>query len=310
MIRASKRHFIQIVKNTRSVQKQLRTARKEKFDARLNEAVGLRKVLDLIIENKSVVVGHNVFQDLVFVYSQFLGRLPETVEEFSNVISKTFPTWPPNPPLSHICYLIVIDNSVYDTKYISAMHPSCQNIPIPEYLSMSPLPPTSLETLAIWTRIPTSDRKSQLCISGETGGLTVALHHQFLRYGFREIQHEAGYDAFMTAKVFLALAAEMAGWGGSGLHLAQNGDLANDVTSDHVLTNGFYNGFRVGESAETYDHPSFRSFEAGIFEDWEGLLCVNGTIEGSIKLESKQGKEPLEFVLFEESGYDSCVETD
>jgi poly(A)-specific ribonuclease len=91
MIRASKRHFIQIVKNSRSAQKQFRAARKEKFEARLNEAVGLRKVLDLLIENKSIVVGHNVFQDLVFVYSQFLGRLPETVEEFSNVISKTFP---------------------------------------------------------------------------------------------------------------------------------------------------------------------------------------------------------------------------
>ena len=213
--------------------------------------------------------------------------------------------------------MIVIDNSVYDTKYISAMHPSCKDIPIPEYFSMSPLPPTSLETLATWSRIPTSDGKSQLCISGDTGELTVALHHQFLRYGFREIQHEAGYDAFMTAKVFLALAAQMAGCGRSELHLVQKGD---DITPDHVLTNsthlalaliaGVPNGIRVEKSAEAYDHPFFRSFEARIFEDWEGLLCVNGTIEGSIRLERKQGKEPLEFTLFEESGYDSCVETD
>jgi hypothetical protein len=183
---------------------------------------------------------------------------------------------------------------------------------LPEYLSLSPLPPTSLETLAMWTRQPPSDPKSQLCISEETTGLRVALHHQFLRYGFREIQHEAGYDAFMTAKVFLALAAEMAGQGRSDRHLTQKGDLVNGVTPAHGV-NGIdlaikgTGGGHHGVAAGTCDGPPFDSFEGGIFEDWEGLLRVNGTIEGSIKLENKQGKEPLEFVLFEESGYDSCV---
>ena len=55
----------------------------------------MRRVLDLIVENQSVLVGHNCFQDLVFVYSQFLGGLPETVGEFSHVISQTFPTYLP-----------------------------------------------------------------------------------------------------------------------------------------------------------------------------------------------------------------------
>jgi DNA polymerase III epsilon subunit-like protein len=45
------------------------------------------------------------------------------------------------------------------------------------------------------------------------GSLIVALHHQHLRYGVHEQQHEAGYDAFLTARVFLALAAEMTGHG-------------------------------------------------------------------------------------------------
>jgi hypothetical protein len=102
---------------------------------------------------------------------------------------------------------------------------------------MSPLPPTSLETLAIWTRIPTSDPKFQLCISsslfiwGKGSRIIVALHHQFLRYGFREIQHEAGYDAFITAKVFLALAAEITCRGKSVHHLSTNGDLTNGIYS-------------------------------------------------------------------------------
>lgn len=43
--------------------------------------------------------------------------------------------------------------------------------------------------------------------------LIIALHHQHVRYGVHEQQHEAGYDAFLTARVFLALAAEMSGHG-------------------------------------------------------------------------------------------------
>jgi DNA polymerase III epsilon subunit-like protein len=37
----------------------------------------------------------------------------------------------------------------------------------------------------------------------------IALHHKHLRYGVHEQQHEAGYDAFLTAQVFLSLSAEM-----------------------------------------------------------------------------------------------------
>ena len=62
------------------------------------------------------------------------------------------------------------------------------------------------------------------------------------------------------------------------------------------------------EELEQGGEAPFETFEGGIFEDWEGLLSVNGTIEGYIKLESTETKQPLEFVLFEESGYDSCVE--
>jgi len=40
-------------------------------------------------------------------------------------------------------------------------------------------------------------------------GITIALHHQHVRYGVHEQLHEAGYDAFLTAQVFLALAGVM-----------------------------------------------------------------------------------------------------
>jgi hypothetical protein len=69
-------------------------------------------------------------------------------------------------------------------------------------------------------------------------------------------------------------------------------------------------GMKNGDTVSEDPGAPVETFEGGIFEDWEGLLSVNGTIEGCLRLESEQRKEPLEFVLFEESGYDSCVEDD
>ena len=41
--------------------------------------------------NRPVLVGHNCFMDLVFLYSCFLGTLPDTVEEFQNLIHEALP---------------------------------------------------------------------------------------------------------------------------------------------------------------------------------------------------------------------------
>lgn len=103
---------------------------------------------------------------------------------------------------------------VYDTKYLSSAHPLCKDIKMPDYLSIYPLPPTSLEYLALWARQPNQDPHLKLCNSYLRGiRLMIALHHKHLRYGVHEQQHEAGYDAYLTAQVFLSLTAEMAGRG-------------------------------------------------------------------------------------------------
>ena len=93
MISASKKNFIQIVENKESTYNTIKTARTQKFESRINEAIGLRKILEMIIQTQNVLVGHNLFQDLVFIWSQFLGKLPETLELFSHLVSKTFPTY-------------------------------------------------------------------------------------------------------------------------------------------------------------------------------------------------------------------------
>ena len=42
--------------------------------------------------NRTVLVGHNVFLDLMYFYKCFFGTLPDRVEDFQRVIHELFPT--------------------------------------------------------------------------------------------------------------------------------------------------------------------------------------------------------------------------
>lgn len=95
------------------------------------------------------------------------------------------------------------------------MHPLCRDMTVPEFTSLVPLPTTCLENLVLWARQSQRDVEFQLCTSMLHAKLMLALHHQYIRYGVHEHLHEAGYDGLLTAKVFLALAAEMTGHGKS-----------------------------------------------------------------------------------------------
>jgi len=55
------------------------------YSARLNRA---RQTL---ARSHPVIVGHNVFLDLVYLYKTFIGTLPATIEEFGEAIHKLFP---------------------------------------------------------------------------------------------------------------------------------------------------------------------------------------------------------------------------
>jgi CAF1 family ribonuclease len=95
MIVSSKRTFLQIIYKTPVAEAALKQARQERFEGRVAEAVGLRRVLECLVANQSVLVGHNAFQDFVFVWSQFMGALPDTLEEFCEVVSENFPQYSP-----------------------------------------------------------------------------------------------------------------------------------------------------------------------------------------------------------------------
>lgn len=71
------------------------------FSSRLNRASNLLR------DHRPVLVGHNLFTDLVYLYQCFIGELPETIEEFRILIHDLFPV-------------------IVDTKYM-ATH-NCGNI--------------------------------------------------------------------------------------------------------------------------------------------------------------------------------------
>ena len=65
-----------------------------------NYELGFSQVIQSIIEAKKPLVGHNMFLDMLFIYSQFIGNLPNTMTDFNNSWLEKFPV-------------------VYDTKCIA-----------------------------------------------------------------------------------------------------------------------------------------------------------------------------------------------
>ena len=63
--------------------------------APLHELETTRKTFELLRETlkdkRTILVGHNVFMDLMYLYDCFFGPLPPTISEFSEEISKLFP---------------------------------------------------------------------------------------------------------------------------------------------------------------------------------------------------------------------------
>lgn len=58
------------------------------------------ELINTLRTRRTVVVGHNVFLDLIYFYSCFFGPLPDRVDDFQNLIAQLFPL-------------------VFDTKYLA-----------------------------------------------------------------------------------------------------------------------------------------------------------------------------------------------
>lgn len=88
------------------------------------EAVGFRKVIDLISQSKKPMVGHNVFLDLCHMVNQFIAPLPQDVKDFKEMVHRRFPRWVSwLARVRHHVLFLIDTQSVIDTKYLAAQAP-------------------------------------------------------------------------------------------------------------------------------------------------------------------------------------------
>ena len=98
------------------------------------------------------------------------------------------------------------------------------------------------------------------------------MHPRHLRYGVREQPHEAGYDAFLTAQVFLPLVLEM------------DNKWLSDVVAE-MCPRTKEQSAKLRQVVEKDFMPfSFQVLRGEDFAEWKGMLMVGGTIEGCVKL--------------------------
>ena len=153
---------------------------REAHTLRFEELCGILK------EKRTVLVGHNLFLDLIYFYTFFFGPLPDRVEGFQKTIAELFPL-------------------VFDTKYLAdkinnnspLYRSSLQEID--QELSKLPLPIIGRDLVLTLGQPVDSD---ELTFNSET-----PLEHS--KYHSDSPFHEAGFDSFTTAKVLIRLSARI-----------------------------------------------------------------------------------------------------
>jgi len=125
----------------------------------------LEQIIRSLRKKEQIIIGHNLFTDLGFLYNTFIGCLPGKVEHFQEAIHGLFPR-------------------VIDTKYLATQGADSMN------------PRTNLKELL------GPFKKIQLPL--------ILLHQEHTAYGtsFGK-EHEAGYDSWMTAELFVKLTAKL-----------------------------------------------------------------------------------------------------
>ncbi|KAI9833651.1 MAG: hypothetical protein M1826_006742 [Phylliscum demangeonii] len=204
LVSIGKSSFIQVTTHDQEREDGIKRSRQKRLDEQLARQIGFRWVIDALLgrdisgidlksmarnlsgspafvdpealaremsslqtelkRKPTVLVGHNVFLDLLYLHQAFLGPLPDRVEDFQETIHQLFP-------------LIV------DTKYIATHDPASTHsgsslAELDAQLDAEPFP-------------------------------AIITHPQHKGYEARTALHEAGYDSFLTAKIFLRLAHKL-----------------------------------------------------------------------------------------------------
>ena len=148
----------------------------------------LAAVKDQLKGHPTVLVGHNLFADLLYFYQCFLGQLPDKVEDFQSIIHTIFPM-------------------VIDTKYL-ATH-NCGPITLKSSLA------EIAEDLR-HLRVPLIGKLSSASNIIDCIDNRIETHVEHPKYSTQVAPHEAGFDSFLTAKVLIRLSAQLAAAGTYG----------------------------------------------------------------------------------------------
>ncbi|KAJ9066569.1 hypothetical protein DSO57_1008205 [Entomophthora muscae] len=148
--------------------------RQKRLETEIEEMIGFRKVIDLMVDAQKPIVGHNLFMDLCHIMKQFLiDDLPETLSEFLTELQPRFPR-------------------IYDTKYLFDTAYDFKS------------PNTHDSSLSALKKL----------VSGPDFSMPeISFDFEYGKYSGRgqtSAYHEAGYDSYVTGIVFIKLISKTA----------------------------------------------------------------------------------------------------
>ncbi|KAM3367949.1 hypothetical protein ACQJBY_016481 [Aegilops geniculata] len=161
----------------KDVQEDLLISRKVKVES----AIGIRHVIDLIASERKLIVGHSCFLDIAQVYSKFIGPLPSSIKEFALAINRIFP-------------------HIVDTRHLMSASDAVQHLMRQKSKALS-----SAFSLLCPAFHSTAGEASTLA----PVRIEVEADETALSCFASGAKHEAGYDAFMTGCVFAQLCAHI-----------------------------------------------------------------------------------------------------
>lgn len=182
-------------------------------DKALGEAVGFRRVIDLLASKRVLLVGHNCWMDLIKCVSAFVAPPPPSLPAFKALVRSGLTP-----------YLV-------DTKHLAAVVSRSSAAPrgLRAALAASG---TGLEeaarALATAAAESHGGKGAKEGVEGEEGMRRVRLESTAFAPGFRRYEipagsvaasqyHDAAYDAYETGRLFLNLTAATTGVGGGRL---------------------------------------------------------------------------------------------
>jgi poly(A)-specific ribonuclease len=71
----------------------------------------LFEIEEILQRKQPVLVGHNLFTDLIYLHTQFIGPLDDSVEDFQESIHRLFPLWVVGVVVSTNCYSVCLTQS-------------------------------------------------------------------------------------------------------------------------------------------------------------------------------------------------------